>query len=145
MFGNRYHISIRLAQDSVRGSALHALTLAVFLMGMVGQGFSPCPRHVRLHGSEYASPAVPAGAILGGKRQANTTPDDSGSQHDEAFCSCSNACDLNSGDSFSPSPSHTHPLTFTVLTVVERLETSLLDTRQSAYLAPLPQPPPDNS
>ncbi len=143
MSGIRHHISMtNLTRDPLRGSALHASTLAVFLLGMIGQGFSPCPHHASLDTSGHAQAGVSAEAIPGGMLHADATPADSESEHDEDFCSCLNACDVESGDSFSPGQSHIRPVSFPVLNVVQRLDTSLLDTRQNAYVVPLPQPPP---
>ena len=146
MFGNRHHISTTsLKQDSARRSALHASTLAVFLLGIVGQGFNPCPHHTSLDPSGHAQPAVSTGAILSGMPHRDARPANSESEHDDAFCSCLNVCDAGSGDSFSPVQIYTQPLSLAALNVVERLDTSLLDTRQNAYLIPLFQPPPLSS
>ena len=146
LIGNRrYSSGYPWTGDPLRGTTLHASTLAVFLLGMVAQGFSPCPHHASLDPSGHAEPAVSMGATPAGMPQADATPADSQSEHDEDFCSCLNVCDTGSGDSFSPGPSHTQPPSFTALNVEVRLDTSLLDTRQSAYLAPLPQPPPHNA
>ena len=147
MFGNRHHISITsLTQDSVRCSALHASTLAVFLLGIVGQGFNPCRHHTSLdppgHGRQ---PAVSTGAILSGMPHGDAIPADSESEHDDAFCSCLNVCNAESGDSFSPGQIYTQPRSFAALNVVERPDTGLLDTRQNAYLIPLSRPPPHSS
>ena len=146
MFGNRHHISITsLTQDSMRRSALHASILAVFLLGMVGQGFSPCPYHTSMDPSGHAPPPVLTGSSQGGMPHGDATPADSESEPDEAVCSCLGACHAESEDSFTPGQVYTQPLSFTALNVVERRETSLLDTRQNAYLPPLPQPPPHSS
>ena len=146
MFGNRHHTPMTsLTHDSVRSSALHASTLAVFLLGMIGQGFSPCPHHTSLDPSGHLPPGVSTEAIPGGIHNGDDTPADSESEHDEDFCSCLNACDPESEDSLSPGQSHIRPVPFTVQNVVERLDTSLLDTRQNAYVVPLPQPPPPSS
>ena len=146
MFGNQHDISMTsLTRDSVSRAALHASTLAVFLLGMLGQGFNPCPHHTSLDSSGHARPAVPTGAIFGGMPHGDATHADSESEHDEAFCSCLNACDTESGDSFSLGQIYTRPLSFTAPNVVERLDTSLLESRQNAYLFPLSQPPPHSS
>ena len=129
----------------MRSSALHGWTLAVFLLGMVGQGFSPCPHHSSLDPSGHVQPAVSTEAILVGTLQGDAAPAETESEHEEAFCTCLNACDAESGDSFSPGRSYAHPLSFTALNVVARLDTSLLDARPNVYLVPLPQPPPHNS
>ena len=143
MFGNRHHTPMTsLTHDSVRSSALHASTLAVFLLGMIGEGFSPCPHHTGLDPSGPALAGVFTEAIPGGMFHADATPTDSQSEHDEDPCSCLNACEPESEDSLSPGQSHIRPVPFTVLNVVERLDTSLLDARPNAYLVPLPQPPP---
>ncbi len=131
--------------DPRRGTVLHISTLAVFLLGMVGQGFSPCPHHTSLDSAGHAQPGMSTEVIPGGIPHGDATPADSESEHDKALCSCLNACDAESGDSFSPGRIYTQPLSFTALNVVERLHTTLLDTRQNAYVAPLPQPPPHSS
>ena len=145
MFGNRHHISMRLSQDSVRGSALRALTLAIFQLGMMGQGFIPCPHHASLGTSGHAQRGVTTGAIPDGMSDGLANPAGPESEHDEALCTCLNACETESDDSFSPGQSHTRPPPFTALNVVERLRTSLLDARPNVYLVPLPQPPPHNA
>jgi hypothetical protein len=146
LFGNRHHISMTsLTRDPVWRSALHASTLAVFLLGMIGQGFSPCPHHASLDPSGHSHPGVSGEAIHGGLPNGDVTRTDSDSDLDEALCSCLNACDAESGDSFAPAQSYAQPLAFPALNVVERLATNLLDTRQNAYLVPLPQPPPHSS
>ena len=146
MLGNRHHISITsLRQYSERRSALHASTLAVFLLGILGQGFNPCQHHTRLDASGHAQTTVSTGAILGGLPHEDATPADSESEHDDTFCSCLNVCDTDSGDSFSLGHLYTQPVSFAALNVVERLDTNLLDTRQNAYLVPLSQPPPHSS
>ena len=146
MFGNRHHISItRLTQDSVRRSALHAWTLAVFLLGMIGEGFNPCPHHASLHTSGHAPPAMSTGSIQGGMPYGHGTRAGSESEHHEAVCSCLEACGTESGASLQSGPFHTQRPFFTAVRVVQRPAQGLLDTRQNAYVVPLPQPPPLSS
>ena len=148
MFGNRHDISINsLTQDSVRCSALHALTLAVFLLGMISQGFRPCPHHTSLDPSGHAPPAGSTGAVLGGMPDGHGTPagSESESEDREGICSCLEGCGTESEESLLSGQFHTQRPFFTAAHVVERPARSLLDTRQNGYLVPLPQPPPNSS
>ena len=152
MFGNRHHISItKLTQGSLRRSALHASTLAAFLLGMVGQGFSPCPHHTNLDPSGGAPPAVFTGLIRDatphghGTADGYGTPAGSESEDHEGLCSCLEGCGMESGESLLSGQFHARGTLATVLNVVDELNTSLLDARPNAFLVPLPQPPPLSS
>ena len=146
MFGNRRHTPMTsLTHDSVRSSALHASTLAVFLLGMIGQGFSPCPHHASLSPSAHATPAVSTGSILGVMTDGHGTPDDSESEDHERVCSCLEACETESGESLPSGQFYPRGTLATVRHVADGLSTSLLDARPNVYLVPLPQPPPFSS
>ena len=148
MFGHRQHNSItRLTQNSARGAVLHASTLAVFLLGMLGQGFSPCPHHASLESTGPSHRAVSTGAIPGGMPDGHGTPagSESESEDHEGICSCLEGCGTESEESLLSGQFHTQRPFFTAVHVVERPARSLLDTRQNGYLVPLPQPPPNSS
>lgn len=145
MFGKRQPISIpSLTQDSVRGAVLHASTLAVFLLGVVSQGFSPCPHHAGLDPSGPVHGAVSTGAMPGGMHHGASAPADQEPEDAEAVCSCLEGCGTQSGESLPSGQFHPRRAVSTALHVVERLDTSPLDTRQNAYLVPLSQPPPNS-
>lgn len=146
LLGHRQHTSVRsLKREPGRGVAVHAATLAVVLLGMVGQGFSPCRRHTSLEPSRHGRPTLFTGSILGGMPDGHAAPADSESGHGEAVCSCLNPRNSESEHAFSPGQIQTPSLFFTALYVVEWRETSLRDTRRNEYLTPLPQPPPHSS
>lgn len=146
MFGDRHHISItRLTQDSVGRPALHASTLAIFLLGMIGQGFIPCPHHASLNLAGHGSPAASSGSVEGRMRSAHGPPADSESEDHEGSCSCLEACGTESGESLLSGQFQPRGTLVTLLHVVDELDTSLLDARPNAYLVPLPQPPPFSS
>ena len=146
MFGNRHDISITsLTRDSVSRAALHASTLTVFLLAMIGQGFSPCPHHTSLDPSGHASPAASTGSIHGVMPDGHSTPSGSESEDHEGACSCLEGCGTESGESLTSGQFHPRGTLAVVLHVADGLSTSLLDARPNVYLVPLPQPPPLSS
>ena len=145
MFSMRPFISlIRLRQESVRGAVLHASTLAVFLIAVIGQGFSPCPHHAGLDTQGPVHGAVSTETIPGGMGHGTSSPADSEREDHHGVCSCLVVCDTESGQSLPSGQSHHRPTLATAVPVAEKPAASLLDTRQNAYVVPLPQPPPNS-
>ena len=126
-------------------SSLHTLTLAVFLLGVVGQGFSPCPHHASLDPSGHVPPAAFTGSIQSEVPNGQGTLADSESEDHEGICSCLKGCDVGSGVSLPSGQFHPGSSLATAFHVVDGPGTSLLDARPNSYLVPLPQPPPYSS
>lgn len=146
MFGNwQYGLRTILGQNSRGDAAVRTSTLVVFLLGMLGQGFSPCPHHADLERLGFGQPAAFAGCTHGGDPQGDGNSSHSESENQGAVCSCLDACDTQSRASLPPRQVHPRSTLATVLYVVDELDTDLLDARPNKFLVPLPQPPPYSS
>ena len=149
LFGNRRRISVTsLMRDSARAKVLYASALVVFLLRMVGTGLTPCPHHSPLdpsrpvHGPPSATAMPPTMHHGASTALAASESGGSGSEDAEAGCTCLEGCDTASGALLPVGQFHSRRAAPATLRVVKWANAKPLDARQNAYLAPLPQPPP---